>query len=205
MKIIKGLCLLAAAVSLTVLTASAGTICPGGNTTNFFHDPDPTLTGCNSLITIDANNTVTITVPDASPYDGSEDTLVGVLNNSATAVSSINLSGLDIFGLDGDGVCTFTFAAANGVAGDGYCAGKTLDPADYFGPTSTFTITDASTGIVNFGPAVAGGGGNSFFSLEEPPTASLTATVGGGTPEPASAALIVSGIGSLWLYRRRRS
>jgi hypothetical protein len=185
--------------------ASAGTICPGGNTTNFAHDPDPLATGCNTLITINADSTVTVSIPDATPYDGVEDNLVGVRNNSANAITSLNLSGLDIFGLDNDGVCTFTFTAASGVAGSTYCSNSQTagtDPGDYYGPTSTFVITDANNGVVNFAPGVASGV-SAFFSLEEAPNASLQ-VVATSSPEPASYALVVSGMGALLFYRRRR-
>jgi len=38
--------------------------------------------------------------------------LVGVVNNSASTVSSLALTGSDIFGFDGDGICTFTFVGS---------------------------------------------------------------------------------------------
>ncbi len=153
----------------------AGTVCPGAPN-NFAHAPDPLGTGCNVLITVNANGTTTITVPDSSPYDGSEDTLVGVKNNSASPVTSLALTGSGIFGFDGDGICTYTFP------GNGYCEGTYYgsDPGDYAGPTSTFTVTNANSGTVNFSPGVAAGGGTSYFSLENPPSTSLTVVVGTG-------------------------
>ncbi len=49
--------------ALTVTTGLAGTICPGSiSPTPFFHDPDSAATGCNTLITINPNLTVTTTV-----------------------------------------------------------------------------------------------------------------------------------------------
>ena len=40
------------------------------------------------------------------PFDGEDDTLVGIFNNSGAAVSTIGLSSnTDIFGFDGDGIC----------------------------------------------------------------------------------------------------
>jgi len=201
------LILVAIAFLTTVPAATAGTICPGGNTTNFVSDPDPAGTGCNTLITINADNTVSITIPDDFAYDGSDDNLVGVLNNSATAVTALFLTGSDIFGLDGDGVCRFTFSAANGVADSSYCndsqTGGT-DPQDYYGPTTTFDIVDFDSGTVNLDPGIAGGGGRTFFSLEESPSALLTVTIA-TVPEPASFVLVVSGLLALALYHRTRA
>jgi hypothetical protein len=128
-----------------------------------------------------------------------------VVNNSSAAVGSLNLTGGDIFGFDGDGVCTYTFAAANGVAGSSYCTTSQtegFDPGDYQGPTSTFTITDSNGGSVQFSPGVAAGG-DTFFSLEESPNASIVVTVG-GAPEPASFALFIGGIGLLAIHRYLR-
>src|SRR4051794_7241343 len=56
---------------------------------------------CNLLITVGPGGTVTTTTVDPNPYDGSEDQLVGVLNNSSTPISSIGLTGNFIFGFDG--------------------------------------------------------------------------------------------------------
>lgn len=182
------------------MAAFAGTICPiSTNPIPFAHNPDAAATGCNTVITISANLTVTTTVADSSPYDGSEDTLVGVVNNSTTSITSLILSGSDIFGLDGDGICTYTFV------GSGYCtASQTAgtDPQDYYGPTSTFTISNANNGTVNFAPAIAAGG-STYFSLEEPPTASLNVIVG-SAPEPGSIILMGFGISGLALALRRR-
>lgn len=152
------------------------------------------------LITIAANGTASVSIPDSSPYDGSEDTLIGVKNNSASTVASLSLTGSDIFGFDGDGICTFTFV------GSSYCttAQKAgTDPQDYQGPTSTFTVTNANTGSVNFSPAIAANGGTSYFSLEGVPTVSLAVTVTPGsgstsaTPLPGSLVLLGLGLACL--------
>jgi hypothetical protein len=161
----------------------AAGICPGTNpANNFSHAPDPTNTGCNAVITIAANGSVSIAIQDTNPYDGSEDTLVGVVNNSSGTVSAITLAGSGIFGFDGDGICTFTFA------GNGYCSATFYrsDPGDYAGPTSTFSnITNGgNNGTVNFSPAIPAGG-STYFSLEGVPgSSSITgsATIGPSTP-----------------------
>jgi hypothetical protein len=114
---------------------------------------------------------------DPNPYEASEDALIGVRNNSASPVSTLTLSGAGIFGLEGDGICTFTFTGSGYCAANGASAG--VDPFDYYGPTTTYTnITNSfSTGTVNFNPAILPGG-TTYFSLEGLPTASLGGTVG---------------------------
>jgi hypothetical protein len=113
------------------------------------------------------------------PYDGVEDTLIGVLNNSSAVIPSIPLSGTgDVFGFDGDGVCdpnntnvSFSPGPPGAFAGPGSgpCTGNTLDTSDggYGGPISYFTgINGANTsGTVNFEGGLATGA-STFFSLE---------------------------------------
>ena|SRR5947209_20545899 len=188
--------------ALTAFTLSAGTICPASTApTPFPHDPDPAATGCNVVITIAVNGSISTAVTDSTPYELSEDTLIGVLNNSPSAVTSLNISGTNIFGFDGDGICTFTFT------GSGYCSASAkagTDPQDYQGPTSTFTITNANSGTVHFNPAIAGNGGSGYFSLEEPPTANLVITPGpSGVPEPGTIFLMTGGLGLAFLCRKR--
>jgi hypothetical protein len=195
--------------SLLVLTltlfgscaAWAGSVCPGAPTgTNFPHPPDPTATGCNVLITVNADRTTSVVIKDATPYENSEDILVGVLNNSSSTVPNLSLSGSGIFGLDGDGVCTFTFP------GNGYCSTNAngassisgQDPFDYYGPTSTYTnFSSGNSGTVNFTPPIAAGG-SAFFSLEGIPSATLGVTVapggGGTTPIPTPALSVWAGL-----------
>ena len=175
----KKLILALAAMALGTMTTWAGTICPAGSGANPFpHNPDSAATGCNVVITIAANGSISAVVTDATPYENSEDVLVGIVNNSNVQVNSVNLSGSGIFGFDDDGICIYTFV------GSGYCTGAYLsDPLDYAGPTSTFSnFSSGSSGTVNFSPGIAAGGGSTYFSLEGVPSNTLTGTVGSTGP-----------------------
>jgi hypothetical protein len=133
---------------------------------------------CNVLITINADGSVTVTNPDNNnPYDGYDDTLVGIVNNAGAPLSSIGLSSAkDIFGFDGDGICSSGFTPWTTLGGSGYCAPQTSvkahDPSDpgtdYQGPDNTWSnvSTDKTSGTVDFTSALGGNGGSTFFSLE---------------------------------------
>ena len=106
---------------------------------------------CAVLITINPNGSLGIQAdPNIGPYDGSDDQLIGVINKSGATVFGIKLTGPDIFGFDGDG------ADASG---------------GYEGPGTTFTISDANNGIVNF-PAGLSNNASLWFSLEGAPSTS---------------------------------
>jgi hypothetical protein len=94
------------------------------------------------------------------PYDGDDDTLIGIVNNSSASVSSIPLSSstLPIFGFDGDGICTYIAV----------CSGNTSDTTGYGGPNSYFTDISADTmsGTVDFVTPLAPGS-STYFSLED--------------------------------------
>ena len=108
---------------------------------------------CGVLIVIDKNGKITgYYDPSQGPYDGGDDTLVGVVNNSTKPVNSIKLSGPDIFGFDGDGLCTYIM-----------CTWP--NPYGYEGPNSSFQVTDANNGFVNFSRPLAVGA-STYFSLE---------------------------------------
>src|ERR1019366_887666 len=73
--------------------------------------PVGTATGCGVLITVTSVNSsgdatafhLTI-LGNGNPYDGSEDTLVGIQNNSSGVLNDIALTGTSgLFGFDGDG------------------------------------------------------------------------------------------------------
>jgi hypothetical protein len=144
------------------------------------------------VFTINPDLSVTTTTDGTQgPYDGIEDSYIGVINNSAQAVNSFVVSaGTTIYGFDGDGIDTF------GSAGNG------SDNTGYGGPQGFFTGINAglTSGTVNFVGGIAAGA-HTWFSLEEPP-ASLGnigggGVVGGAVPEPTP--LLLAGMGILGL------
>ena len=154
-------------------------------------------TNCETLITLNANSTVTIALnQNNGPYDSIEDTLLGVVNNSGGVVNTITMSGNGIFGFDGDGLCTYitcTWAHPTGYEGQTSTGG-----------TMTFTITNANLGTLNFANGLANGA-TAFFSLEENISGANFQVTGVNTvPEPASWALMILGFGGLGFAARRR-
>jgi hypothetical protein len=145
-------------------------------------------------------------VAGANPFDGSDDALIGVINNSgSTFTGPVTLTGSGngggIFQFDGDGICTFT--STNSVSLS-YCTAAQksgIDPGDYQGPLNTFTGINASgtAGTVVITGLAAGA--TTFFSLEGSP-ASINVVVG-GAPEPGTILLLACGMGALGLLRAR--
>ena len=127
--------------------------------------------GCNVLITFNPDGSITTTNPNTAPsYDnGHDDNMIGIVNNTGIAIASLQFSSvsLDIFGFDGDGVCSgpgWTFSA---LGPNPNCATAT-DP-NHYGPAGvTFTITNSHSGIVNFGNGGIAPNSSAFFSLEGP-------------------------------------
>jgi hypothetical protein len=133
------------------------------------------------------------TDPTPGTYDGADDTLVGIINNTSAPLSQISLSSPTepIFGFDGDGICANpnpTSGLPGLPASD--CAGVNhVDTTGYGGPNTYFTniSADAMSGVVNFIIPLAPGQ-STYFSLEEalqpnnfiPPTSVATSLSGGG-------------------------
>jgi len=161
------------------------------------------VTNSGNQILQDPNNGApgAITTPGTpTPYDENEDTLVGIVNESSKPVYALQLSGEqsgnDLFGFDGDGICTYgtdggstddggdltpgtPVPGAGGYTGDSYCSvdqklgagapnGPDPNGSDYQGPNNTFSniSADTTSGDVNFDSPIVPGG-SSYFSLEE--------------------------------------
>ena len=168
--------------------------------------------GCNLVISVGSGGALTITTPNGNPYDGSDDSYVGIINKSNQAVSSITLTdpGVDVFGFDGDGIGVSPYNAPT-------------NPQDtsnglYGGPDAYFSniLVDSSgnhyQGTVDFVTPLAANGGTTYFSLEESPsvinaggpTGSTGPTGNAVTPEPGTLALLGTGaLGLAGTLRRR--
>jgi|SRR5579863_2531880 len=188
-------------------------VCPNvGNDTN----------GCELLITVTAVNgsgmatafTVATNSPDHGPFDGNDDTLIGITNGTSSAVKSIYLFGGvggNIFGFDNDGACSGAYTPA---PTSSECGNSSQNPTGYGSETNvagtvlpvTFTVgglcgagdTDCGTALIN-GSTGLGSGQSTWFDLEGRVTGtSLT------TPEPGSMALLGSGLAGLAFFARKR-
>ena len=128
-------------------------------------------TSCAVLIVFNSDGSRTTLVdPTQLPFDGIEDTLVGVQNNSSLPVSSLALTGPDIFGFDFDGLCA-SFPQPGGCPYDSTTyagrdtAGSVANTGS--GNGNTFTVIDSNTGTVNWSSPIPVGG-SAYFSLEGP-------------------------------------
>jgi hypothetical protein len=152
--------------------------------------------GCGVLITItgtSGNLVATVTgsgTANGNPYDGDEDQLVGIQNNSSVTIGAIRLSSplvtesspypytSNLFAFDGDGPCDYyyfsddeEFPATNDCYNNGMFVGATqADPLDYEGPNNTFVgiSPDYTTGTVRFVTPIPPGG-STWFGMENTP------------------------------------
>jgi hypothetical protein len=154
---------------------------------------------CSAVITVTAvDNTgnaiaFNVAVTGQPAYDGFEDILVGIQNNSGANLKSIVLSSPDttdggIFFFDGDGPCSLDFHPNTQYPPYSWCPSEGYpvnsgdpNPVGYEGPHNNFSAscttannqTTCTSGTVNF--AVAEGdtgipaGGSTWFALEGTP------------------------------------
>jgi hypothetical protein len=154
--------------------------------------------GCGAVITVTSvdskgnANAWSVTIPNNSgtpgngnPYDGVDDILVGIVNNSGSTLNSITLTSSDttfggIFGFDGDGPCNWAFELY-GVSTDCFNgAPSESDPYDYAGPNNEFTnITNTSCTTTENG-LCATSGTVTFFTAQCDDTCTQTQGIGPG-------------------------
>jgi hypothetical protein len=69
------------------------------------------ITTCNVIITAGPGGSFVTTLPNSNPYDGSDDNLVGIINNSGGTITSLSFigsgNGGGLFAFDSDGLQTF--------------------------------------------------------------------------------------------------
>ncbi len=187
-----------AALIANVGTASAAQLRPLGGVGPFHQCPPVgSDTGCAQLLVVNADGTTTAFVDSIqAPYDGSDDALIGVQNNSGHPLSELNLAsptGSDIFGFDGDGICyPSSWPAAttqntppgcpNPIQGVGFGLTGYEGPGNYFSNVSP----NQQTGTVNFNPALRFGR-SAYFGLEGALTSGqLRASPAGPIPGPVT-------------------
>ena len=161
-------------------------------------------TSCAVLIVLGPGGSKTTVVdPSQGPFDGIEDTLVGVQNNSGATVSSLLVSGASgafppIFALDFDGLCAGYFPGPGsppcpygGGDSQNYAGRATDTPvaseASTAFPAETYTniSADLNSGTINFVNPPIPNGGSAYFSLEGPTSSIAPCTSG----TPATVAL----------------
>jgi hypothetical protein len=180
--------------------AQAANVCPViVDHTSSAGSPD-----CNVLLTIGPTGVVTATDPSGiSTYDGSDDALVGILNNTSQTLNHFLIHGSSAFGgsfggMDGDGICqTSRFSGAN-------CTGVPQNTTFDYAPTGiTLTAISTTDGFVDIAGGLAPGQGL-YFSLEAPASLTNISIGGNPIPEPASLAVLGMGLVGLGSVRRRR-
>jgi hypothetical protein len=131
--------------------------------------------GCSQLIVVKKDGTATVKVDPAAPamgYDGVEDTLIGVQNNSGKAISSINLASptQPIMSFDNDGICNpSTWPNPTTHNTPPGCPGpQGFGTTGYEGPGNSFSNISSNfrTGTINFKPTLKSGK-SEYFALEE--------------------------------------
>ena len=147
-------------------TATSGSVQTTSSTTTATTTSTPTApftecpavgadSSCGLLVEITDSGATVYGDPTQGPYDGVEDTLIGVVNDSSRTYGAMALtSSTNLFGFDGDGICAY---------GAGSCG-----PTGYEGPNTSFSdiSPDYTSGVVNF-PSGLAPGASTYFSLEE--------------------------------------
>ncbi len=150
---------------------------------------------CAVLLVVNAHGGLESWVdPSQESYDAETDQLVGVLNDSSSTVTSLTLTGNNIFGFDGKGLCS---DSKNGEPGFRPApAGCPFGETGYEGPDTSFSgyleedlDEDANDGTVNFENGTIEAGKSAYFTLVGAPEVSCHETA----CEPTSLHTTLSG------------
>ena len=141
-------------------------------------------TSCAVLVVVNAHGGFeSYTDPSQGPFDGKEDVLIGVQNNSSSSVTSVTLKGNDLFGFDGDGLCSGLKESESEEYFAPSPAGCPFGRTGYEGPNTSFSNykeedaeQDADEGTVNFLNGSVEPGESSYFSLESRPVVNCAET-----------------------------
>ncbi len=171
------------AVALTLASLAGTAVASSAPTPPFNQCPAiGAAPSCDILLVVNPDQSISV-LGDSSvgPYDGGDDTLVGIVNNSSAVIAAITVSGSGsgLAGFDGDGICTYAFT------GDSYCTSQQVagtDPGDYAGPGTSFTLDPNSLDDVEVDFAGNGlaTGSSTYFSLEGALTAAVVTARQGG-------------------------
>ncbi len=146
---------------------------------------------CALLIVVTDTGTTVLADASLGAYDGSDDTLVGILNQSSRGVGSLPLSSASkpIFGFEDDGLCSGPFDNGSGTSIPAP-AGCPFGSTGYEGPGTAFGAIspDTMSGTVSFAVPVAPGA-SAYFSLEDTLVAS-DLTPGTPSTTPAGGASV---------------
>jgi Dockerin type I domain len=148
--------LILATLAISERPANAQGVCP----------PVGEDTNCGVIITI-TDSGASVSRTGQGPFDGDDDTLVGVVNNSRLPVLSLGVkSALTIFGFEDDGLVSFGIQ------------GNPKDSTGYGGPNAYFVNINPSltAGTVNFIVPIAARGGIAYFALEDDITSATACT-----------------------------
>src|SRR5690242_20704172 len=137
---------------------SAGAVA-GGSANAVPCPPINGVTTCNVIITAGPGGSFVTTLPNPSPYDGSDDNLVGIINNSGGTITSLSFigsgNGGGLFDFDGDGLQAFVAADGSDPTGYGGRVSTTAN-ANTSGPADSFTNIHTTTVFHDSGTVVFG-------------------------------------------------